>query len=55
MSKTFSLKFIPLVMLALLVPLGARAGSLLSDLTANPPPVVDASTFFNDLRWYLNT
>lgn len=55
MSKTFSWKFILVILLALLAPLGARAGNLFSDLTANPPPVVDATTFFRELRWYLNT
>lgn len=55
MSKTLSLKFIPVILLALLVPFGARAGTILADLTANPPPAVDATTFFRDLRWYLNT
>ncbi len=55
MPRTTSSNVIGTILLALFVATSARAGTLLANLTSNPPPVFDVSTIISDLRLYLNT
>jgi len=55
MFRNVSFKWITALILAASAASTARAAGLLSNLTASPPAIVDASGFFLEGQWYLNS